>query len=222
MNYRTITCFLFVLSLFSCKNEPEQKPAAPLTTADELRLLREKLQAKSAELQDKQQIAEIEKQLNEVENRINQVDGIAPKPAPQPVPIPTRSNKYKINATNVIMRGGSSVQAEKIGTFNLNETVEVVSIVDAENPNESILKEEVELSANGQSVVLSAGKAVMVEKYDQQSGVATIAYNHSTKGKLYAEVDGEVIDLISFSRWYQIKRANGEKGWVFGKFLSPI
>ncbi len=212
-------CLLLACQLTACKNEP---PKPMLTPADELRALRDKLEAKSRELQDKQQIAEVQRQLDDIQNRIDQMDGVKPKPAPQPVPMPTKSGRYKINATNVVMRAGSSAQSEKLGNFNLDETVEVVSIVDAENPNESILKEDVELSANGQSVVLPAGKAVMVDKYDQQRDVATISYNHSTKGKLVAEVDGGKLDLISFSRWYQVKRANGERGWVFGKFLSPL
>lgn len=220
--------FFMVFSLFwsACQSDPSPK------TGEELEKLKAELEAKKKELKDKQQIAELEKEMKALDQQIKAVDkGIAPAPAvgmapPQSAPVPETSGpKGTITGSAVTMRKSASVQSDKMGSFKPNEVVSILETQNVNNENEAILVKPIALfeSASGDgasALTLPKGKAVVIENYDADQNKYKVSYQDAKKGKLYAQIDADALETISYSTWYKVQRSTGETGWVLGKFLK--
>ncbi len=202
--------------------------------------MRTALEARRKELSDKQQIAEIEKELQEVESQIKQVErsggstgqmpskpsALTPSaPISQPAASVASSPKSHIVGTNVTMRKDASVQSDKLGSFNANEEVTVLETKNVNNENEAILTKPIQLyvsetKSSEVAMTLPKGKAVIIEKYNSDDNKYEVSYQVPNKGKLIANISTDAVETISYSTWYRVKRANGETGWVLGKFLK--
>lgn len=230
-----LICLLLpvVLIVSSCSNDPSP------STAEELAKARKELEAKKKELSDKQQIAEIEAELKSLDSQIKQVDkngvistgtivqNIVESQSAKAGSTETQTSNpgSRISGTGVVMRKESSVKSEKIGNFNDNEQVSVLETKNVNNDNEAILTKVIALyaseSGSGQEIMqLPKGKAVVIENYDTDQNKYYISYQDAKKGKLYAHIDSDALETISYSTWYKVKRANGQEGWVLGKFLK--
>ncbi|MFN0035923.1 MAG: hypothetical protein ACKVUS_12745 [Saprospiraceae bacterium] len=128
--------------------------------------------------------------------------------------------KARINGSNVTMRKDASVQSEKLGSFDSGEAVEVLETKNVDNENEAILTKPITVKGSGGEVSLPKGKAVVIDKYQQENNHYQVTYQDPQKGKLTAEIDASAVETITYSTWYRVKRANGETGWVLGKFLK--
>jgi uncharacterized protein YqfB (UPF0267 family) len=222
------------LAWSACQNEPSPK------TANELEKIKAELEAKKKELSDKQQIAAIEQELNEVERQIRTVDRTGQAPAPSPADVPAAiaeqavsapaqaavpASKPRIMGTSVTMRKEASVKSDKLGSFNNNEEVTVLETKNVNNENEAILTKPIQLyvsesNSGDVAMTLPKGKAVVIEKYDADDNKYEVSYQAGDKGKLFAGISADAVETISYSTWYRVKRANGEEGWVLGKFLK--
>lgn len=209
----------------ACQNNPSPK------TGEELQEIKAELEAKKKELADKQAIAEIEKELEAVEQQIRAVGITSPSEGPAPVASSTVANEAlpvassegpsaKIVGSNVTMRKEATVQSEKLGSFENNEGVEVLETKNVNNDREAILTKPITVKGSGGEVNLPKGKAVVIEEYQSERNYYLVTYQDPQKGKLTADIDASAVETITYSTWYRVKRANGETGWVLGKFLK--
>lgn len=207
-NFAITATALLLLSAAACQqnhSEVEQK--------------RQELESKRQELKDKKEIATLNQEMKTVEAEIQQVNGSS-------IPAPNFEVAY-INGQNVTMRASNSAQSAKLGTFEQYETVTVLQAANAQNTNEVVLREAVSLSAaSGEQVSVPAGRAVRLGKFregSESSGVTyadtyEVTFKHASKGTLSGQVPTNLLDLDNL--WYQVQRANGKRGWVFGKFVD--
>lgn len=216
--------FMLVSIWLSCQNTPTPRTAA------ELQNLKTALEAKKKELADKQEIAKIEQELKAVEQQISAIEKTAQLPAEIQgqekieTALPEKSSEDKPNAqivgSNVTMRKEASVQSEKLGSFDAQESVEVLETKNVNNDREAILSKPITVKGSGGEVNLPKGKAVVIESYQSERNYYLVTYQDPQKGKLTAEVDASAVETITYSTWYKVKRKNGETGWVLGKFLK--
>jgi len=235
MKTRLICLLLLVAFVFSnCEDNKSPK------TGEELAKIREQLEAKKKELSDKQAIAEIEAELKEVDAEIKRVDSKKPKEDISTGTIDSKQTQRQVAdaqkvadagagaqivGSGVVMRKESSVKSDKLGNFNDNERVTVLETKNVNNDNEAILTKPIALyaseAASGQEVMrLPKGKAVLLESYDAEQNKHYVSYQDAKKGKLYAHIDADAVETISYSTWYRVKRSTGQEGWVLGKFLK--
>jgi len=230
VNQYLIATFVLAASLIACKNDSSPK------TADELQKIKTELETKKKELSDKQQIAEIEKELNDVEKQIKTVNKgggsytvvTDAKAAPtSTIKVPSglsEGAKGAITGSSVTMRKEATVQSEKVGSFNQNEIVNILTTRNVNNENEAILTKAISMhtaeGAGTEALKLPKGKAVIIENYDNDQNKYNVSYQDAKQGKLYAKIDADAVETITYSTWYQVRRSNGQTGWVLGKFLK--
>lgn len=227
--------FLSILLWQACQSE------ASSDKSKDLERIKAELEAKKKELSDKQQIADIEQELKEVERQIRQVDKGVTTESSDAATVPTAAAeqtqseapravaspepKSRITGTSVTMRKAASVRSDKLGSFNNNEEVTVLETKNVNNENEAILTKPIPLyvseSNSGEvAMTLPKGKAVVIEKYNADDNKYEVSYQAEGKGKLFASISADAVETISYSTWYRVKRANGDEGWVLGKFLK--
>lgn len=129
-------------------------------------------------------------------------------------------SKSAIDGSNVSMRSGATVKSEKIGTFEDKESVEVLTYENVQNEGEAILSKSIAVKGSGGTVNLPKGKAVIVEDFKSETNTYLVSYEDPKKGKLNAEIDASAVQTITYATWFNVKRKNGETGWVLGKFLK--
>ncbi|HLP96693.1 MAG TPA: hypothetical protein VK168_21775 [Saprospiraceae bacterium] len=130
------------------------------------------------------------------------------------------SNKAIITGKNVSIKNGPGFATETLGTYDENEPVTMGDYKVVQSEGEGILGKPVKLSGSGGSITLAKGKSVMIEKTDDANGTALAAYEDPAKGRFEAEVKLDVFETRMYAVWHQVKRANGDIGWVFGKYLQ--
>jgi len=128
--------------------------------------------------------------------------------------------KSFINGSNVSVRKSASIKAEKIGVFDNQEPVKVLSSLNVTNEGEAILSKSVTVNGGGGSVTLTKGKAVMIEGFKEATNSYLITYEDPKRGLLKGEIDASSAETIIYATWYNVERKNGETGWVLGKFLK--
>jgi hypothetical protein len=240
MNLRKLFCALLAVTLAFSACQNAEKPATTGSTAEELQQMRDELQAKRQELQDKQQIAELEKEMAELDAQLKQLDrsgqggktveNRAPQSAPNPPAAKaarTASNlpRGQINTGNVVMRSSSSVKSNKLGNFHANEEVEILESQNVSNEGEAIVTQPVKFYASEAGTgevayTLPKGKAVVIESFDSDNNQYHVTYQDAKKGRLYATIDANLLETISYSTWYRVRRSNGKEGWVLGKYVN--
>lgn len=205
---------IFVLAtalLFSCKQENK---------LSELEQRKHELESKKQELQDKKAIAALEEELKTVDAEIKTLNKSGKVVAAKDPASPTGT----ITGAGVVMRASGSVQAEKLGNFSKGEKVDILSQTTVSQSNEAIANKDIPLYEEKDSgefaYTLPKGKAVVVDNYNGDNGVYTIHYQHPEMGTLYAQAPAGSLDRLSGELWYFVRRSNGDKGWVVGKFLS--
>jgi len=50
----------------------------------------------------------------------------------------------------------------------------------------------------------------------------SLSFKDPEKGDVTGNVATKRLNFTYDDTWYQVRRANGEEGWVFGKFLKEI
>ena len=191
------TAFLLLLALavYACQNTPDPKATdAPLTNAP----------GQPGTTLDTNQLKE-EAAKSGVE--ISKTDLVG-------------MSKSSINGSNVSMRNGATIKSEKIGTFEDKELVEVIGYQNVQNEGEAILSKSITVKGSGGTVKLNQGKAVLVEDFNPEANTYLVTYEDPKKGKLSAEIDASAALTITYATWFNVKRQNGEIGWVLGKFLK--
>ena len=196
----------FTALLYACQNEQK------ISEVEKTRL---ELEAKRHELKEKKELAAMNEELKNLEAEIGKAGGETK----------TQTADVKqgyITGENVIMRAGASVQSSKLGNFDYNEVVTVLREQISPTSNEAVTKQKVTLytESGGNAVELPQGKAVLVENYNIGSSI--VSSKDPQKGKVKGHVPTYQLDFTSDDVWYQVQRANGQQGWVLGKFLTEM
>ncbi len=121
----------------------------------------------------------------------------------------------------VIIRQSNSVESAKLGNFDENEQVTILSEARPQNQNQAIAAKPIKLydDYDGKLITtLNKGKALVIENFD--GSVYKVSYQDPKFGKLYATVFPDELQNISNEVWYKVRRKTGDEGWVLGKFLK--
>ncbi len=146
----------------------------------------------------------------------------APNTTPTTAPANNSQNMGTIIGKGVIIRQGNTVESAKMGNYDENERVTILSEARPQNQNQAIAAKPIDLydEYNGKVVVtkLNKGKALVIESFD--GSMYNVSYQDPKYGKLYAIVFPDELQNISNEVWYKVRRKNGSEGWVLGKFLK--
>jgi S-adenosylmethionine:tRNA-ribosyltransferase-isomerase (queuine synthetase) len=134
--------------------------------------------------------------------------------------ITLKTNRGIINGTNVIMRNWHSTQSKIIGSFkNSGERVVVLESHFPNNNGETLIFRGINVRTNiGTSFYLQKGKSVII--LAQQNGLVRIQFKDKELRSLTTSIKESYLDRSVNSKWYKVRRNNGEIGWVFGKFID--
>lgn len=130
-------------------------------------------------------------------------------------------NTGTIIGKGVIIRQSNSVESAKMGNYDENETVTILSEARPQNQNQAIAAKPIKLydDYNGKLITtLNKGKALVIENFDGSN--YKVSYQDPKFGKLFATVFPDELQNISNEVWYKVRRKNGDEGWVLGKFLK--
>ena len=130
-------------------------------------------------------------------------------------------NTGTIVGKGVIIRQSNSVESAKLGNYEPNEVVSILSEARPQNQNQAIAAKPIKLydDYDGKLITtLNKGKALVIESFN--GTVYQVTYQDPKFGKLYAEVFPDELQNISNEIWYKVRRKNGDEGWVLGKFLK--
>lgn len=130
------------------------------------------------------------------------------------------THKAVIIGKNAAIKSGPGFSTETLGTFDENEKVTMGEYKVVQSEGEGILGKPIKLTGNAGSITLAKGKSVLIEKTDDASSTALAVYEDPAKGRYEAEVKFDVFETRMYAVWHQVKRANGDIGWVFGKYLQ--
>jgi len=129
-------------------------------------------------------------------------------------------SKSYIDGSNVSMRAGATIKSEKTGVFEDKEKIEVLNYQNVQNEGEAILSKSIAVKGSGGSINLPKGKAVIVENFNPETNTYLVSYEDPKKGRLEAQIDASAAQTITYATWFNVKRSNGEIGWVLGKFVK--
>lgn len=122
-----------------------------------------------------------------------------------------------INGSNVVIRNNASTTSRKIGSFkNTGERVQIIRTSAVNNKHSGIIRNDYNLN----NYVLKKGKAVQITSYDGTN--VNISYQDTSNRYQNTTVPLAIVEDTDKQKWYQVKRSNGESGWVFGKFVSVL
>lgn len=210
------TAILAATCMTACQNEK----------VSEVDQKRQELETKKNELKEKQELAALDAEMDKVEREIEKAGGSGTGEAVS-VKSKGAATRGRITGDNVIMRSAATVQSAKVDNFAKNETVTIYARAGASSTNEAVVTEDIQLysyTGTGKTpmYILPKGKAVLLQEYIEQSDCYRVSYQHPEMGKLEAVVKTSQLDNILNQTWFQVRRANGQTGWVLGKFLVEL
>ncbi|MCC7465853.1 MAG: hypothetical protein IT261_06270 [Saprospiraceae bacterium] len=201
MNLRLL--FLFAIIWASCQNQPaaDVQTEAPATSSNPETAPAEQ-KAVPSDISQKAEAA------SQAGGQIANVSGMV------------GISKGTIIGKNVPVRKEAGFKAEKVGNFNDNEVVSVIGNQVIQTEGQGVLKKPVVLKKNDSSITIGKEKNVMVEGFNPSTNTFSISYEDPKKGRHEAEVNADAFLGRIFANWYQVRRENGETGWVMDLFLK--
>lgn len=123
-----------------------------------------------------------------------------------------------IKGTNVLLRGNHSTKSKIVGSFKSSgEEVEIVGTY-IEDKSQALISEDISFSINDLNYQLKKGKALnLIEEKDDYY---TVSFKGKDLNEQIIKLEKAYVSISDFSKWYKIKRKNGQIGWVYGKFIT--
>lgn len=125
-----------------------------------------------------------------------------------------------INARDVFLREGPSINYKTIKILKYREEVSVFGKWISKGSNEAITTDRVTLvTLDGESITLDRGKALLIVRQENPYYIVAVQIeNRRINGKIpvYA------VKSISDKPWCYIKTKKGDEGWIFGEFLEDV
>lgn len=127
-----------------------------------------------------------------------------------------------INGDKVNLRTDHTTQARVVTMLNKGQRISILTSYQPNgNYNEAILRATTDFydETYGNKVfTLHQGKAVLVG--DRIGDQYRISFKNETTGFVgHAKIQSHLLEFIGGDTWYFIE-VNGQKGWVFGKYVS--
>jgi hypothetical protein len=154
----------------------------------------------------------------------SQAEGLAHAPAPAIQGAQQRQARVK-SASAVLYKAPSSQSAKVATNLAADETVTVIERQYGSSVDEIILYHEMPAyttpARSGEpAATLPSGTTVRIERFDKGNETYYVRYEHPQKGRLYGAVTASQLETLNYSYWFRIRRANGQEGWVPGRFLN--
>jgi hypothetical protein len=133
------------------------------------------------------------------------------------------SKSATITGTDIIIRNEHSTKSEIIGSFKkAGEKVVILETYTSKKQTVLIKNKTIVIDREGEENTLQDGKSVKIIAINEESPIEILISFKNKKGEIKEGLVSENdLDYINES-WYQVKRDNGEIGWVFGKFIKMI
>jgi hypothetical protein len=127
-----------------------------------------------------------------------------------------------INGDKVNMRSDHSTQARPVTMLNKGQRINIITSYQPEgNYNEAILRKTTDFYSEDYGYklfTLHQGKAVLVK--DRVGDMYNVSFKNESTGNIgYAKIQSHLLEFIGGDTWYFVE-ANGQKGWVFGKYVT--
>lgn len=125
-----------------------------------------------------------------------------------------------INARDVFLREGPSINYKTIKILKYREEVLVFGKWISKGSNEAITIDRVTLvTLNGESITLDRGKALLIVKQENPYYIVSVQIENR---KVTGKIPVYAVKSISDKPWCYIKTKKGDEGWIFGEFLEDI
>jgi hypothetical protein len=128
--------------------------------------------------------------------------------------------KTYINASDVLLREGPSINYRVIKILNYGEEVLVFGKWISTASNEAITTGKVTLlTLSGGSILLDRGKALWIIKQEESYYIVSTQIKD---GKVTGRLPIYVVKSIFGEPWYYTRTRGGKEGWVLGEFLEGV
>ncbi|MCX7795843.1 MAG: hypothetical protein N2380_04920 [bacterium] len=125
-----------------------------------------------------------------------------------------------VNASNVFLREGPSINYKTIKILKYREKVLVFGKWISKDSNEAITIDRVTLvTLDGESIALDRGKALLIIRKEDHYYIASVQIENR---KITGKIPVHAVKSISDRPWCYIRTKKGDEGWIFGEFLENI
>lgn len=125
----------------------------------------------------------------------------------------------QISASNVNMRSGHSILAQRLATLPRGQNVTVLGNWVADSDQEAILKKDLYVEVDGKTKTLGKGKAVSLAQHDASEGKYLVSLQDKS-GTISGWTSEANVKSLKGALWYKVSTPSGKTGWVLGEFLS--
>jgi hypothetical protein len=124
-----------------------------------------------------------------------------------------------ISASNVNMRAGHSILAQRIATLPRGQNVTVLAIWVSESDQEAILKQDLYVDIGGRTKTLGKGRAVSLLQHDSSQGTYLVSVQDKS-GTISGWTSETNVKSLKGAHWYKVSTPSGKTGWILGEFIS--
>lgn len=124
-----------------------------------------------------------------------------------------------INASNVIIRQDRTTSSRAVGSFKYkDESVRILQIFDGRDGSQALIKKNIEVEIDGSIYELDKNKAVKILR--REGGLVNLSFTSENGNSITAWIEQEYVEELERHKWFEVRRINGEQGWVYGKFVD--
>jgi hypothetical protein len=124
-----------------------------------------------------------------------------------------------ISASNVNMRAGHSILAQRIATLPRGQNVTVLASWVSESDQEAILKQDLYVDIGGRTKTLGKGRAVSLLQHDSSQGTYLVSVQDKS-GTISGWTSETNVKSLKGAHWYKVSTPSGKTGWILGEFIS--
>lgn len=124
-----------------------------------------------------------------------------------------------ISASNVNMRAGHSILAQRISTLPRGQNVTVLDSWISGSDQEGILKQDLYVEIGGRTKTLGKGRAVSLLQHDPSQGTYLVSLKDKS-GTISGWTSETNVKSLKGALWYKVSTSSGKTGWILGEFIS--
>ncbi len=124
-----------------------------------------------------------------------------------------------ISASNVNMRAGHSILAQRISTLPRGQNVTVLDSWISGSDQEAILKQDLYVEIGGRTKTLGKGRAVSLLQHDPSQGTYLVSLKDKS-GTISGWTSETNVKSLKGALWYKVSTSSGKTGWILGEFIS--
>lgn len=124
-----------------------------------------------------------------------------------------------ISASNVNMRAGHSILAQRLATLPRGQNVTVLDSWISGSDQEAILKQDLYVEIGGRTKTLGKGRAVSLLQHDPSQGTYLVSLKDKS-GTISGWTSETNVKSLKGALWYKVSTSSGKTGWILGEFIS--